>query len=156
MPETFRFFGSLHSSYSFRCLTPNWIRFRSLHEVLTQLKCNCPAFGGVRFKMGVSLRRPLGSHTDCGRDARVPRGDSPNLDCTHLGCIQDFWRASRPILSATPGAGETPAILKVFWRRGFHCQRQYKKPSNPGGYAIVSDAPIEFTAEAGWSTFASE
>ena len=29
----------------------------------------------VRFKMGVSFRRPLGSHTECGRDARVPRGD---------------------------------------------------------------------------------
>ncbi len=39
-----------------------------------------------------------------------------------MGCIQDFWRASRPILSATRGAGETPAI--------------------PGEYAIISDAPL--------------
>ena len=39
-----------------------------------------------------------------------------------MGCIQDFWRASRPILSATRGAGETPAI--------------------PGEYAIISDAPM--------------
>ena len=38
-----------------------------------------------------------------------------------LGCIQDSWRASRPILSATPGAGETPAIA--------------------GGYAIIADTP---------------
>ena len=34
--------------------------------------------------------------------------------------IQDIWRASRPILSATRGAGETPAI--------------------PRGYAIILDA----------------
>ena len=37
------------------------------------------------------------------------------------GCIQDVWRASRPILSATRGAGETPAI--------------------PRGNALISDAP---------------
>ena len=40
-----------------------------------------------------------------------------------MGCIRDFWRASRPILSATRGTGETPAIL--------------------AGYAIISDAPIQ-------------
>ena len=39
----------------------------------------------------------------------------------YSGCIQDFWRASRPYLSATAGAGETPAIA--------------------GGYEIISDAP---------------
>ena len=65
----------------------------------------------------------LVSYAGCGRDTRDPRGgyaiiwDAPR----QMGCIQDFWRASRPILSATPGAGETPAI--------------------PGGYAIVWDAP---------------
>ena len=37
-----------------------------------------------------------------------------------MGCIQDIWRASRPILSARRGAGETPAI--------------------PRGYAIILDA----------------
>ena len=37
-----------------------------------------------------------------------------------MGCIQDIWRASGPILPATRGAGETPAI--------------------PGGYAIISNA----------------
>ena len=43
---------------------------------------DAPVGVGVRPTMGVSFRRPLDSHTDCGRDARVPRGDSPNLDCT--------------------------------------------------------------------------
>ena len=41
---------------------------------------------------------------------------------SQMGCIQDSWRASRPILSATRGAGETPAL--------------------PRGYAIISDAPV--------------
>ena len=35
----------------------------------------------------------LVSHTDCGRDARVPRGDSPNLGCTlSLGVSRIHWR----------------------------------------------------------------
>ena len=38
------------------------------------------------------------------------------------GVYPGFWRTSRSILSATRGAGETPAI--------------------PGGYAIISDAPL--------------
>ena len=41
----------------------------------------------MRPTMGVSFRRPLDSHPDCGRDARVPRDDSPNLDCTLEGSV---------------------------------------------------------------------
>ena len=60
-----------------------------------------------------------------GLRARRPRSQGrfpkSGLHPRQMGCIQDIWRASRPILSATRGAGETPAI--------------------PGGYATISDAP---------------
>ena len=56
---------------------------QTLYHTLV-LVCGNDQVDWVRFKMGVSFRRPLGSHTDCGRDARVPRGDSPNLDYTQV------------------------------------------------------------------------
>ena len=74
---------------------------------------------GVRSKMGVSFWLSLESYTGFRNQ---PLWSPPNLDHTRQGCIQDSWRASRTILSATRGAGETPAI--------------------PGGYAIISDAPL--------------
>ena len=46
----------------------------------------CTLTHGCGSKMGVSFRRPLGSHTDCGRDARVPRGDPQIWDApSHRG-----------------------------------------------------------------------
>ena len=70
-------------------------------------------------------------------------GGCPQIWTTprQMGCIQDIWRASRPILSTTPGAGGTPAILKVLCIGVGNESLSAKKPSNPGGYAIISDAP---------------
>ena len=97
---------------------------------------------GCSSKWGRVWGVSLASDTGCGRDARVPRAMSPNLDHTRqMGRIQDIWRASRPILSTTPGEGETPAILKVLCIGVGNESLSAKKPSNPGGYAIISDAP---------------
>ncbi len=104
---------------------------------------------GVWFKMGVSFWLSLESYTGFRNQ---PLWSPPNLDHTRqMGCIQDIRRASGPILSATPGAGETPAfpgVIPQIWTA---------PPAIPGGYAIISDAPLfqdrlhSFVAGAYWA-----
>ena len=84
----------------------------------------------VRFKMGVSFRRPLGSHTDCGRDARVPRGNPQIWDAPshrmHPTMGASFWlplgsytgMLSR-LLWTTPNLGCTPPTIGLL----LSCQR---------------------------------
>ena len=77
-----------------------WLPLGSYTGMLSPLLWTTPNLGctlthGCGSKWGVSFRRPLGSHTDCGRDARVSRGDpqiwdapviEPNLDAIALPC----------------------------------------------------------------------
>ena len=81
---------------------PGWVlHLAEIRAVENHLSCE--------WKRGFHARH-------CSRDLYAPG------TATFTGCIQDFWRFSRPILSATRGAGETPAL--------------------PGGYEIISDAPL--------------
>ena len=58
------------------------------------------------------------------------------------GVYPGYLARFSPYLVSYAGCGRDARDFEDFLRRGFHCQRQYKKPSNPGGYAIISDAPV--------------
>ena len=92
------------------------------------------------FVEAVAVGRRTGSATGSGSAGRLHDRHYTTLlfwcaaGPSH-GCIQDIWRASRPILPATRGAGETPTILKVFCIGVGNESLSAKKPSTPGGYA---------------------